>query len=142
MTSHQVGDQEAAYRRLIEAFGAGREDAIDELMDAAFVDHNPMPGQAPGPAGLKEWLRAARSAFPDLTGTVEDVVVGSDRVAGRVRYRGTHRGTFAGLAPTGRTVDFEAFHIVRFRNGKVVDWWGTADLLGVLQQIGASVAGP
>jgi len=87
-------------------------------------------------------MRAARAAFPDLTATVVDVVADADRLAGRVRYSGTHGGAFLGMAPTGRAVDFDAFHFARFWNGRIVEWWGTADLLGALQQIGASVSGP
>jgi predicted ester cyclase len=140
MTS--VGGLEAAYRRLMAAVAAGDEHAVDELFDAGFVDHNPIPDQPAGPAGFKAWMRSARAAFPDLSATVEDVVAGSDRVAGRVRYRGTHSGTFVGVPATRRSVDFEAFHIARFRNGRIVEWWGTADLLGALQQIGATVSAP
>lgn len=142
MTLDPAGAYEAAYRRLMEAVSGGRDDEVDELLAAEFVDHNPTPGQPPGPTGFKEWMHAARAAFPDLTAMVQDVVAGSDRVAGRVRYRGTHGGTFLGLAATGREVDFEAFHFARFRNGKIVEWWGTADLLGALHQIGAGVSWP
>ena len=87
-------------------------------------------------------MRAARAAFPDLTATVQDLVAGFDRLAARVRYRGTHSGTFLGIAATGREVDFEAFHFARFRNGRIVEWSGTADLLGALRQIGAVVSAP
>jgi predicted ester cyclase len=133
---------EATYHRLMDAVGAGRDEEADELLAAEFVDHNPMPGQSSGPAGFKEWMRAARAAFPDLTATVQDVVAGSDLLAARVHYRGTHGGTFLGLAATGRRVDFEAFHFARFRDGRIVEWWGTADLLGALLQIGAVVSAP
>ncbi len=138
----QVAEQVAAYRRLMSAVAADVESTVDELFDAEFVDHNPVPGQAPGPEGFKQWMRAARSAFPDLAATVADVVADSDRVAARVRYRGTHRGDFLAVPATGTTVEFEAFHVVRFRNGKVLEWWGTADLLGVLLQLGARIAPP
>ncbi len=133
---------EAVYRRLMSAVGGGREAAVAGLLHAEFVDHNAMPGQSPGPAGFVEWMRAARAAFPDLTATVEDVVAGTDRLAGRVRYRGTHGGPFAGIAATERRVDFHAFHFVGFRDGRIVEWWGTADLLGALQQIGARITPP
>jgi predicted ester cyclase len=135
-------DLDTVYRRLMDAVTAGDEATVDELLDAHFVDHNPIPDQPAGPAGFTAWMRSARAAFPDLTATVEDVLVGSDRTAGRVRYRGTHHGSFIGVPATGRAVDFEAFHIARFRSGTIVEWWGTADLLGALQQIGATVSAP
>ncbi len=133
---------EAAYRRLMTAGAAEFDSVVDDLCDAEFVDHNPIPGQAPGPEGFKQWMRTARGAFSDLAATVEDVVAASDRVAGRVRYRGTHSGSLLGIAGTGRTVEFEAFHIVRFRDRQIVEWWGAADLLGTLQQLGAGITPP
>jgi steroid delta-isomerase-like uncharacterized protein len=142
MVPDPVRAHEATYRRLMDAVGAGREDQVEGVLAAEFVDHNPIPGQAPGPAGFRQWLRAVRGAFPDLTATVQDVVAESDRLAGRVRYRGTHRGPFLGLAATGRAVDFEAFHFVRFRDQQIAEWWGTADLLTVVEQVGGRVSGP
>jgi hypothetical protein len=49
-----------------------------------------------------------------------------------VTWRGTHAGPFAGAAPTGESVAFEAYHIARFEGGKVAEWWGTADRVVVL----------
>jgi predicted ester cyclase len=87
-------------------------------------------------------MAAVRKAFPDLHGTVEDVVVEGDRLAARVTWRGTHRGEFAGVGPTGKDVSFEAYHLVRFSEGRAAEWWGTADLLGALEQMGATLSGP
>jgi predicted ester cyclase len=84
----------------------------------------------------------ARDAFPDLTGIVDDVVAQRDRVAGRVIWHGTHRGLFVGVPATGRRVAFPGFHSVRLVDGRVAEWWGTADLLGALTQVGAEIRGP
>jgi predicted ester cyclase len=54
---------------------------------------------------------------------------------------GTHHGEFIGVRPTGKCVSFSAFHLVRFSQDRAVEWWGTADLLGALQQLGATVSG-
>jgi hypothetical protein len=37
-------------------------------------------------------------------------------------------------------VYFTAIHIVRLVDGRIAEWWGVADLLGALEQVGASVA--
>src|ERR671914_2718079 len=91
------------YRRIIDAISRGDAEALDELMAPDIVDHNPVPDQAPGVEGFKQWMAYARSSFPDFAGTVEDVVAEGDRVAARVTWRGTHRGEFLGIPPTGRT---------------------------------------
>jgi predicted ester cyclase len=77
-----------------------------------------------------------------MHGTVEDVVAEGDRVAARVTWQGTHRGEFLGVEATGTGVTFSAFHLVRFSEDGAAEWWGTADLLGALEQMGATVSGP
>ena len=44
-----------------------------------------------------------RRAFPDLQAHIEDIVAAEDKVAVRLRFRGTHRGEFLGIPATGRT---------------------------------------
>lgn len=131
-----------AYRRIIDAISRGDAADIDELVAADVVDHNPVTNQAPGRDGFKEWMATARTAFPDLCGTVEDVIAEGDRVPARMTWHGMHRGAFMGVGPTGKHVSFSAFHVVRFSQGRAVEWWGTANLLGALQQIGATVSAP
>ncbi len=131
-----------AYRRVIEAVNRGEPDALDGLMAVDMVDHNPIPDQSPGLEGFKQWMMSARASFPDFRGTVEKLIAEGDLVAGRVTWRGTHRGTFVGVPPTERDVAISAFHLVRFADGHVVEWWGTADLLGALMQLGASITTP
>jgi steroid delta-isomerase-like uncharacterized protein len=131
-----------AYRRIIDAISRGDADGLDELIAPDVVDHNPIPDQAPGRDGFKQWMVAARTAFPDIRGTVEEVIAEGDRVAARMTWQGTHRGEFMGVGPTGNRVSFSAFHLVRFSQDRAAEWWGTADLLGALQQLGATVSGP
>jgi steroid delta-isomerase-like uncharacterized protein len=135
-------DNEEVYRRVFDAVNRGDAAALDALLAADVVDHNPIPGQGPGLAGFKEWLRYVRAAFPDVHVTVEDTLQQGDCVAGRVTWRGTHAGPLAGIAASGKPVEFTAIHIVRFAGGKAAEWWGVADLLGALQQIGAQVMAP
>ncbi len=52
--------------------------------------------------------------------------------------RGTHRGEFRGIAPTGNEVRLTGIGIFRFsEGGKVVESWDNFDQLGMLQQLGA-----
>lgn len=128
------------YRQVIEAINRGDVNALDALIDEDVVDHNPLPDQAPGLAGFKQWMASARSTFAGFQGTIEDLVAERDRMVGRVMWRGTHRGPFAGVPPTGKPIEFTAIHIVRLADGKIAEWWGAADLLTVVQQIGATIS--
>jgi steroid delta-isomerase-like uncharacterized protein len=139
MSAHE---NEEVYRRIVAAIGRSDAVALDGLVASDLVDHSRIPDQAPGREGFKQWMAAARTAFPDLRATVDDVIAEGDRVAARMTWHGTHGGDFVGVPPTGKRVAFPAFHFVRFSQGLAVEWWGTADLLGALQQLGASVSPP
>jgi steroid delta-isomerase-like uncharacterized protein len=76
---------------------------------------------------FKETFSEAREGFPDLSITIEDVMAEGDRVAARVVMRGTHRGEFQGITPTGKRVEVRAIDMFRISNGKIVEHWGHAD---------------
>jgi steroid delta-isomerase-like uncharacterized protein len=135
-------DQKDAYGGVIAAISDGDLAALDVFLAQDLIDHNPVPGQAPGIIGFKQWASAVRSSFPDFRGSVETVLAEGNLVAGRVTWRGTQRGSFLGVPPSDREVEIAAFHIVRLSAGRIVEWWGTADLLGVLEELGARIIPP
>ena len=96
---------------------------------------------APGALeGLEAWRRFSgpfAEAFPDLRLSVEDIAAEGDTVAARVAFRGTHRGEFQGIPPTGKEVAFTSMEFNRVRDGKVEEHWVELDLLGLMQQLGA-----
>jgi steroid delta-isomerase-like uncharacterized protein len=77
------------------------------------------------------------SAFPDAQATVEDMIGEGETVAFRATVRGTHQGPFLGVPATGTQVAFAVQNIYRLRDGKVVERWSNADLLGLMVQVGA-----
>jgi predicted ester cyclase len=62
---------------------------------------------------------------------VEDQIAKGDKVVTRWTMRGTHRGEFRCIAPTG-------IGIFRFSERcKVVESWDNFDQLGMMRQLGA-----
>ena len=51
-----------------------------------------------------------RGGFPDIQWTLEEIVAEGDKVAARFTMRGTHRGTFFGVPPTGKTISVQAMN--------------------------------
>jgi hypothetical protein len=49
--------------------------------------------------------------------------------------RGTHRGEYAGIPPTGKPFQLNGITICRVANGKVVEERGVGDALGMMQQL-------
>ena len=124
-------------RRFIEEFqNGGNESAAEELLAADFVDHTPFPGVSPDREGVKRLFAALRQAFPDLRAKIHDQLAEKERVATRMTFRGTHRGEFLGIAPTGRSVSFDVIDVVSIADGRIAEHWNVIDLMGLLQQIG------
>ena len=97
-----------------EIWNQGRLEVCDELIAPDYMNHSaPLPGLPAGPEGLKQTVAAVRRAFPDLHYTIEDIVLGGEKVA----LRGTHRREFLGMAPTGRTIEVQELQIEHLRGG-------------------------
>jgi predicted ester cyclase len=115
-----------------ECFNQGDLSVADQLVSPDFT------GPAgKGPEGFKALISPLRQGFPDLRFIIRDMVAEGSRVVVRWTSQGTHRGMFAGTAPTGRQVFNEGIGIYRVEKGKIVESWSQVDRLGVLQQIGA-----
>ena len=123
-----------------EAFGAavnsGDLAKLDDLVHADCVDHDPAPGQGPGPAGFRSMFAEMRTAFPDLAVDVEHLTANGDDVAFAYTITGTHRGLLMGHDPTGKSIKIRGMQIGRFADGKLAERWGSSDQLGMLSQLG------
>ncbi|WP_069462841.1 ester cyclase [Actinacidiphila rubida] len=119
-----------------EAVNSGNLAALTGLVAAGAVDHDPAPGQGPGPEGYQAMFGELRRAFPDLHVEVEHVMGTDDELAFAYTISGTHSGELAGHAPTGRTVRYRGMQISRFEGGKLVERWGSSDELGMMRQLG------
>jgi steroid delta-isomerase-like uncharacterized protein len=120
-----------------EVFNKGNLKAVDEYMASNIIEHNPFPGQGPGVEGFKQGLAVFREAFPDLHCVVDDVFAAADKVVMRTTMKGTHKGSFMNMPPTGKQVSVEGIDIVRMSGGKAVEHWGILDALTMMQQLGA-----
>ena len=130
-------ENKAVVRRFVEEFwNKGNVVAADELLSATAMITLPGMEQV-SLAGFKAFALTFQSAFPDWISTVEAMVAEEDRVAERWTGRGTHRGEFQGIAPTGRQVTVPGFVFYRLASGKITEFWGLFDELALMQQLGA-----
>ena len=85
----------------------------------------------------KEFLAPFTKAFPDLRRNIVDMVAEGDKVAVSINVTGTYKGEFQGIPATGKQVSFTAMDILTIIDGKITEEWATADMMGLMQQIGA-----
>jgi steroid delta-isomerase-like uncharacterized protein len=125
--------------RFTEFINTASELLAEELIAPDAIFH--VPGRSEpmrGPAGYLAIIGMMRGGFPDIQWTLEEMVAEGDKVAARFTMRGTHRGTFLGIPPTGKTIAVRAINFYRLSGGQFVEEHGQPDMLGLLQQIGAA----
>ena len=127
-----------ARRWVEEIWNKGDISVIDEIVAEDYVDRSPVPGRGTDREGLKAGVTEFRAAFPDVHISIDAMIAEGDKVVMRLIVTGTHTGgDYMGIAPTGRQFKMSAIIISRLVNGKIVEQWENADLLGQLQQLGA-----
>jgi steroid delta-isomerase-like uncharacterized protein len=119
-----------------EVWNKGNLTVADQLMATDVVDHTAPPGLPPGLEGHKQLVIMFRTPFPDLDSTIEDQVAEVDTVVSRLIVRGTNKGEFFGVPPTGKQFTITSIDLDRLTNGKIVEHWSIADQLGLMQQLG------
>jgi len=135
----QTEANKAVYRRFIEeGFNQGRLAALDEVLASTYVNHSAPPGVPSGAEGVKQIITLFRSAFPDFRIEIHEQVAEGDIVSSRATFRGTHRGPLFGIPATGRQVTMPGLSMVRVANGQIQEGWIQNDVLGLLQQLGAT----
>ena len=135
-------DNEIAVQQFWGPFWSkGDLSVADAIFAPAFSDIDPQwpQGATGGIPAMREKNAFYRGGIPDFDFTVlEQYVVDGDRIVCHWEGNGTHQGDFAGNPPTGRPVRVEGISIFTCRDGKIVEQVICYDVLGMLQQIGAT----
>jgi steroid delta-isomerase-like uncharacterized protein len=110
-------------------------DLVDRFVAEGYRNHNAFV--ADGREANRQFWAAFFTALPDLSATMEDLVISGDRVVGRFVYRGTHTGELMGIPASGNPVEMRSIDIWRAEDGMFVEHWDELNLMEVFQQIGA-----
>jgi predicted ester cyclase len=142
-----IEENKALVRRLInEWWNTNTPDpaVADELFAPDFIDHG-MPGQAPGPEGVRQGHAKneaeAAGVWADLSYTLDELIAEGDKLVAIGSFSGTHQGdlkTPFGIRPgTGKQVTVKTVTVFRIADGKLAEQWGMFDEMGFFQQVGA-----
>ena len=128
-------DNVRVVRRVSDVVNARDYDAMDELFSPSFVDRNPA-WSVESLEELKGIIRAAHEAL-DFTANLDALyAAGPDRVNMHITFTGRHVGTFFGVEPTGKAVEWTSLEVYRLEDNKVVERWVQADTAGLMAQVG------
>lgn len=116
-----------------------RRDQYFDLYSDNVVLHG--YGIEPGLDNVRRYYAAIWAAFPDARVSPEELIETGDRVVVRFEMRGTHRGPFLGIQPSGKFIVLPGMTILRFENQRCVERWSVTDGLALLVQLGAVQVG-
>jgi len=105
-------------------------------IDESYVGESETLGVVQGREGARQMLTAMFQAFPDVHIELEQILASGDHVVSRAVVSGTHKGSFAGIAPTNKKVSWRSCNISELRNGKVTRSRLYADNVSLFRQLG------
>ena len=129
-------DKKLASRFPLEVVNQRKLNLLDEFTAPNAVEHAVPPGLPPTIEGTKMFFGMMFAAFPDLQYTVEDTIGEGDRIAQRVTAHATMKGDFLSMPATGKSATWSEMHILRLKDGKVVEHWGVVDQVSMMTQLG------
>ncbi len=119
-----------------EIMSQGKLELIEEIMTPDFQFIIPtQPAPIAGYDNMKGFVTYLRTAFPDITFTVEREIAGDNKVASRWRIKGTHKGEFLGMPATGNIVEDYGIDIFTFEQGKIKTMHVNENDFGLFQQL-------
>lgn len=134
--AHRLLTERKAVETLYQAFSLQQPDLVNDAVTADWADIPLAPGQQPGPEGLKPIIAMFTAAFPDVRIVIHDVIQVPGQIAVRAEITGTHKGTFMGIAATGKKVSIRLHEMHQLNGERITATWHMEDWLGLFMQLG------
>lgn len=127
-----------ATQRFLDMWFAGKSDGIEEIVAENFTSHMDIPGvTSTGVQQMKDMIAISSAAFPDAKMEDLHMVADGDRVVAHYKWNGVNTGSMGeGMPATNKPVDVYAVDVLRFENGKVVEYWGYMEEMKMMEQLG------
>lgn len=120
-----------------QAWNDGDLAVFDEVLAPDFLLYTNNGAYPSGIEETKQLLQTLRTAMPDLSLNLEEILVVGDSASVRFNLSGTHTGQFLALEPSGNPVSLQVQSILHFENNQISDEWWTFDSLELFFQLGA-----
>jgi steroid delta-isomerase-like uncharacterized protein len=120
-----------------EVWNKADEAVAREILHGNFRFRASLGPERRGPDGFIDYLRAIHQALAEYTCIIDDLVCTQDRAAARMTFKGTHRGRFFEVPPTGKQIKWTGAAFFRTDGYKITELWVLGDVDSVKQQLGA-----
>lgn len=115
---------------------------LNEILSEDFILNAPGLEKPWAKDDVFKDIKKYYTSFPDWHHEIEAMVAEGDKVAVKLIQYGTQTAPYEGIAPTGVKVTKSAFHLLTISNGKIKEWWGLEDELGMMLQLGMELKPP
>ncbi len=133
-----TAENKSLVRRFIEeVVNTGDVSRIDRFVSPDCVETDGKVRVESGLDGMAQHVLGVRETYADLHVSVERQIAEGEWVATCVTARGTHRGSWLGMRPTGKPVVMTGVNVDRVVDGRIVEHGGAANMLDALLEIGA-----
>ena len=120
-----------------EIINTGNVDLLPQFISPEYVEVYNDTRYPMGLEGAREHVLGGRKTYPDLHLTIERQIAEGEWVVSCVTARGTHKGIWMGMKPTGKKVEITLVNVDRVVDGLIVEHGGAANMLEPLLEIGA-----
>lgn len=129
-----MSENERVVQAMLEA--ANRHDAAAIHAYLAEAMHAVSPATGSSTASRMHAIQSAlMDAFPDLQYRFDRVHASGDTVVVECTVSGTHKGEFAGVAPTNKRIELPAAFCIEIAGGKLTDCRSYLDTVSLMEQI-------
>jgi predicted ester cyclase len=134
-----IMDHTTRYKSIAEEYACRIWDkkdlsVIKDLVHPEAVIHS-LYGYYHGPVAMEKVVGDWLNAFPDLVVHNKAVVCENEIVVIQWEAKGTHKGEFKNIMPTGRPVDYKGVTIYKIKENQISEYWAYLDMQHLLNQI-------
>jgi predicted ester cyclase len=127
-------------RRSFEALNTGDVTKASEFIHPNYFNHesqaSPERAKLRGPEEFVDTVKKLRAAFSDLHYEEQENIASNDKVVSIVIVTGKHTDNFFGIPPKGNNFSYQAAHISRIADNKIVEHKAIRDDLRFMMQLG------
>jgi predicted ester cyclase len=124
-------------RYLEEVVNTGDVGRLMEFIAPDYVEVYRNARYPVGIEGARQHVLGVRQTYPDLHVEIELQIAEADWVVTQITARGTHKGTWLGMKPTGKVLEFTGVNLDKVVDGRIVEHGGAANLLEPFLEAGA-----
>ena len=144
-----VTEEEAKvlFDKVLEIWNNGNLDLVEEVFAPEIIAHtSTFPDDIVGYDGIKDWVKFAHAAFPDLHMTFGEPIIKNDKIVALCTVTGTNTGPMSmptgELPPTGQKVTFTGIGIDVVKDGKIIKETFVYNVLEMMMQLGFTLTPP